>query len=325
MVNPFELTPAEKEEQIRDMIRRGYSYSQIMKECHVSPTTISKVKKELLGSECDDGLKNAGQTSKEAQALKLFSQRKSLLDVAIELDIPSDSVIAIYQKFLRLSNIDSFLSAYGQVEGNIEPFLRLFNLMNVLGMTPNQVAQLAEYGFKLPHLYNMCLELSSHVQLLNSQKKQLGMQLNSMQNQVEQCKGAFDFYDNQCQMKKKQLTTLVTGISQKKNFIERFDSDEGYTRIKEAAKIETRLIMQNNQAISAVTLSATLEAVRRYPYCQKLLFDIVTSQNNSGILSHQPWMESHTAQLLEFIQQVQNEMAERMAGIIVRNMESIPK
>jgi uncharacterized protein YerC len=51
MVNPFELTPAEKEENIREMIRTGYSYPQIMKECHVSPSTISKVKKKLLGSE----------------------------------------------------------------------------------------------------------------------------------------------------------------------------------------------------------------------------------------------------------------------------------
>ena len=294
-----------------------------MKECHVSPSTISNVKKKFFGSECDDDSKNASQITKETQALKLFSQGRALLDVAIELDIPSDSVIAMYQNFQRLRNTGLFVSAYGQVKGNIQPFLRLFDLMTGLGMTPDQVSHQAEHGIKLPFLENMRSELSSHVQSLNSQKQQLGIQLNSMQNQLEQCRTVLDFYDKQCQMKKNELMALAAEINMKKNFIERFDNDEGYTRIKEAAKIETKLIMQNNQALSAVTLSATLEAVRRYPDSQMLFFDIVTSQINASTSAHQPWMESHSPQLLQLMQQVQNEMAERIARIIVRTMNSI--
>ena len=121
-----------------------------------------------------------------------------------------------------------------------------------------------------------------------------------------------------------ELMTIAAEINIMKNFIERFDNDEGYTRIKEAAKIETKLFMQNNQAISAVTLSATLEAVRRYPESQRLFFDIVTSQVESGPPHQNHWMESHAPQLLQLMQQVQNEMAERIAGIIVRTMNSIP-
>ena len=34
MINPFEQTPAEKEEYVLDMLQRGYSWPQIMKECH---------------------------------------------------------------------------------------------------------------------------------------------------------------------------------------------------------------------------------------------------------------------------------------------------
>ena len=82
--------------------------------------------------------------------------------------------------------------------------------------------------------------------------------------------------------------------------------------------------MQNNQALSAVTLSATLEAVRRYPDSQMLLFDIITSQTNASPSAHQPWMEIHTPQLLQLMQQAQNKMAERIAAIIVRTMNSTP-
>lgn len=48
MVNPFEQTPAEKEECVLDMLERRYGWNQIMKECHVSPNTISSVKKKFL-------------------------------------------------------------------------------------------------------------------------------------------------------------------------------------------------------------------------------------------------------------------------------------
>src|SRR4029078_7436414 len=244
MVNPFETTPAEKEEYVRDMLQRGYGYSQIMKECHVSPSTISKVRKKFFGGASDGGWKNTDQTSKETQALKLFSQGRSLLDVAIELDIPSESVMTMYENFQRLRNMASFVSDYNRVKGNIQPYLRLFDLMNLLGMTPEHVAQQAEFGIKLPYLQNLCLGLSRDIQSLNWQKQQLAIHLNSIQDEIEKGKTAFDFYVNQCQIKKNELMAIGTEIKNQKDVIERFDNDEGYTRIKQAAKMEKKLFMQ---------------------------------------------------------------------------------
>jgi len=323
MVNPFEKTPMEKEEYVKDMLQRGYSYSQIMRECHVSPSTISKVRKEFFGGECDGGSKNNGQISKETQALKLFNQGRSLLDVAIELDIPSESVMAMYENFQRLKNMENFISAYNQVKGNIYPFLRLFDLMNCLDMTPEQVAQQVNFGIKLPFLGNMCSELSGRIQSLNWQKQQLGIQLDALQNEIEKGKSAFNFYLNECQAKKNEIVTLGFEIDNQKSLIKRFDNEEGHIRIKEAAKMETKLIMQNIQAVSAVTLSATVEAIRRYPDSQKLFFDIVTSQIDAGPSDQNPQIQSHVPQIRQLIQQVQNEMAERISGIIVHGLNSV--
>ena len=292
-----------------------------MKECHVSPSTISNVKKKLSGVESDASKKN-GQTSKETQALKLFDQGRALVDVAIELDIPSESVMTMYENFQRLKNMGSFVSAYNQVNGDIEPFLRLFDLMNYLGMTPEQVAQQAEFGIKLPLLEKMRLDQSRNIQWLNWQKQQLEMQLNAMQKQTEKGKSALDFYVNQCQAKKNEHMALAAEINTQKNVIETLDNDEGYTKIKETAKTEIKKFMQNNQAILAVTLSATLEAVRRYPEGKKLFFDIVTSQIIAGPSYPHSGIQSHMPQLMQLMQQVQNEMADQISRIIVRTMNS---
>lgn len=72
MINPFEQTPAEKEECVLDMLQRRYGRNRIMKECHVSPNTISSIKKKYSGSADDEASKNGSQLSKETQALKII-------------------------------------------------------------------------------------------------------------------------------------------------------------------------------------------------------------------------------------------------------------
>jgi transcriptional regulator with XRE-family HTH domain len=321
MVNPFDETPAEKEQCVIDMLERGYSYKQIMKECHVSPSTISSIKKKVIGSEYDETSKVAAQISKETQALKLFSEGKTLLQVATDLDIAADFVFVIYQNFQRLRNMEAFISSYEQVKGNIQPFLHLFDLMNGLGMTPEQVAQQADYGTRLPYLGNIRLQLSNQVQALESQKQYLHLQLNFARSQLEQSEASLGFYNNECEKKRDELSAIHSELNTRKNFIQDFDNDEGYNRIKEAAKEETKLLMQNNQVACAVTLTATLEAIRRYPDNQILISDIVTSRNYSTTSYQQPWMELHAPKLLQLMQNVQNEIAERITGMVVRSMK----
>jgi len=320
MVNPFEQTPAEKEEYVLDMLERGYSYSQIMKECHVSPKTISSVKKKLSGSADDDASKGTSQISKETQALKLFNEGKKPIDVAIELDIATDYVFVVYQNFQRLRNQERFISCFEQVKGNMEPFLDLFGLMNYNGMTPEQVAEQVKYGSNLPYLESKYSALSNGIGFLESQRLRLFSQLNFMQSQIEQYNRSIQFYENECQRKTNQLLSMDCEINARNNIIQDLDNDEGYTRIKEAAKRETKLIIQNNQLSSAVTLSATFEAIRRYPDSQTLFFDIVTTQTNAGASGQQPWMESHTPQLLQLMQNIQNEMAERITEMIIHTI-----
>lgn len=324
MINVFEDTPREKEEYVLDMLQSGYSYSQIMKECHVSPSTISSVKKKFFGSEYDDGSKNASQISKGTRALKLFGQCKALVDVAIDLDIAADSVIAIYENFQRLRNMGAFISSYEQVKGNIQPFLYLFDLMNGLGMSPEQVAQQAAYGTSLPYLGNIHSNLSNEVQVLESQKQSLGLQLNYMQNQLKQYKSSLEFYGKQCEMKRNELLALNSEINTRKNFIQDFDNDEGYVRIKEAAKKETKLLIQDNYMSSAITLSATLEAIRRYPESRTLISDVITSESYSTTPYEKSWVETHTPQLFQLMQNVQNEMAEKITTTVVNTMKLPP-
>jgi len=269
MYDVFENTPEDKDQCILDCIERNCTYKETMRECHVSPNTITEVRAKY-GYKEHNSLKLDNQKSKETQALKLFSDGKKPLKVAIELDIATDFVFSIYQNFQCLRNLEFFISCFEHVNGNIEPFLHLFDLMNTLGMTTEQVAEQVKHGYNLPYLSNSCSTLSKEVHNMKSQKQSLEIYLNFMQNQTEECFKSLQYFNNEIEIKNSELVALNYEINQKRNLVQNLDNEDGYVRVMEATKKQTRLIMQDFSLTSVVTLSATLEAIRRYPDNQML-------------------------------------------------------
>ena len=317
MFDVFQHTPEEKEQDIADMLRQGSTYKQIMRECHVSPCTISNVRSSMLGYTQDNSSKKADQISKETQALKLFNEGKKPIEVAIELDIETDYVISIYQKFQRLRSLEGFISSYEHVKGNIGPFLQLYDLMISLGMTPEQVAEQVKHGYNLPYLGSIHIKLSSEVCAFGSQKQSLEINMNFMQNQIEEYFKSLQYFNNEIEIKNSELAALAYEINEKRILVQNLENHEVYIRIKEDTKKEAKIMMQNNYVLSAVTLTATLEAIRRYPDNQSLMLAIVSTENYSTMPYEQALIESHKPQLLRLIGNVQNEIAEQITGMVV--------
>jgi len=321
MINPFEQTPAEKEEYVLDMLERGYSYPQIMKACHVSPNTISSIKKKFSGPSDCDASKNAGQISKETQALKLFKEGWKPVDVAIELDLQPDSVFQIQKKFYQLIGLDEFNQAYHQINGNLGPFLQIIDSMNRFGMNVEQILDAAKYGNALPHLQNQYLILSNRIRHLESYGYNLHSQLNLMANQIDDHKRSLEYYINECEQKRNGLLVLDYEVKNMQNFIQNFDNQEGYQRIKKESMEQTKSIIKNNHLLLSVTISSTLEAIRRYPYNQQLLYDLSASLPYSTS-NQQIWMQSHTTHLLQLSEQVQTEIAEQITSLTMSNIRA---
>lgn len=86
----------EKEKKVIELLEKNYTYSQIIKELHVSPTFIAMVKKEVTGEDRPLSL-----TSK---AFKIFLEGKQPVEVAISLNLTTDEVLKIHNDFLKLPN-----------------------------------------------------------------------------------------------------------------------------------------------------------------------------------------------------------------------------
>lgn len=320
MISIFDDTPEEKELWIVDMLQRRYGWKQIMKECHVSPNTISSVKKKFFGSTEDDTRKSASQISKETQALKLFKEGWKPLDIAIELDLVADSVFQIQKKFYQLIGLDEFNQAYEQINGNLGPFLQLINSMNRLGMNVRQILDAVKYGDALPNLQNLYSKLGNEIRHLDSYRYNLHSQLNLMANQIDDYKFSLEYYINENEQKKNELLVLDYQIKDCENFIQKLDNQEGYQRIKKESTEQAESIIKNNSMLVAVTVTSTLEAIRRYPYNQELLYDL-SARRGYSTSNQQSWMQSHATQLLQLTEQVEIEIAQQITKMTISKIQ----
>jgi hypothetical protein len=319
-INVFEDTPEDKEQYIVEMLQQGYSYKQIMTQWHVSPSSISAVKKKFFGSSDNENLIEASKITKESQAFRLFQQGKSVVDAKIECDIDSSDAALYLEKYQELSNFHNFNIAYKEVKGVIVPFFEFFNLTKSLGMTSEKVAEAVKCGNALPQLQTMHSNLSSEVRALEREKMNLGCLVQLMADEKEDCMAELQYLQHQCDTKKNELLALDSNINSKNALIKNFDNHEAYIRIKEAAVEQTKFILRENRLLLATTLSATLEAIRKYPDIEGLILDLVISHDYSTSSNQQIWADSHRKQLLQLSEYVHTEIVEKVTRLTVNAM-----
>src|SRR5918997_2640487 len=66
--------------------------------------------------------------SLSAEAYKLFSERKTPLEVAIALNLRELEATKFYKEYWKLKQLHNLNMVYEETKGDIEPFLRLYKL-----------------------------------------------------------------------------------------------------------------------------------------------------------------------------------------------------
>jgi hypothetical protein len=306
-------TREEKERMVIHLYGQNKTIREIAKVAHMSFSDIGRILRARQGY-LDEPKKETLQISQESQAFSLFRKGKSLIEVKIELDISSNDVLEHHKKYRELENDDGYNRGYNAVQGNIAPYLQLFNLMNQLGMTPEQVVDQVNYGKMLPQLKNIYSKLVNDIQASQTKLSNLNSELTSSDNKLQVSKHWFEYYNNEYVQKSKQLTGIVSEIDAKKHFIKHFEKDEGYNRIKNVAADQANLLLRDLRLQIIIIISATIEVIRKYPANAGLISDILAFKDNSGS-DQNLWMHSHWAELLRLADHVHDEIIKEMTDV----------
>jgi hypothetical protein len=139
----------EKEQYIIRLYNEGKSTREIAELVHMSfrdiGAVIRKAKFEVdreRGPLGDDDIKSKSKTT---QAIKLFSELESPVEVAIALDLPAEEVQAIYLKYWQLEGMFKLAQIYEEAKYDLPDLLTLHRVVKGLGMEKQDIINVLEF------------------------------------------------------------------------------------------------------------------------------------------------------------------------------------
>src|SRR5919106_2785620 len=147
------LTRQERERVVLELHNQGKTIREIAKEVRMSFRDIGVILNEVIEEKEKEGEEQQGDTKQNqeqnqqqephlslaAQAYKLFSDRKTPLEVAIALNLRESEATKFYKEYWNLKQLHNLNMVYEELRGDIEPLLRLHKLAKANGMGVKQV------------------------------------------------------------------------------------------------------------------------------------------------------------------------------------------
>jgi len=178
------LTRKEKEQLVIKLASEGKTTKKIAQIAHVSLMDIGKIIRRFTGEETEYQTKSPSITSR---AFQMFKDNKSRLDVAIALNLETDHVVTLFDDYMRLLNLDTLMTIYGELGNGIYLLDYLFFHMKYEGIATKQViSRFVEMAGRLTRLDEEELKLCEEIGKLNSKKFELEKEIEDAINELVQ-------------------------------------------------------------------------------------------------------------------------------------------
>ena len=197
----------EREEYVIRLYKEGRTVRQIAELVHMSFRNIgaitNKVKSQLereRGYTTDEEPKSA-----ESQAFQLFSEGKSPIEVAIQLDLAADRVRAIYREYWELTGRYKLAQIYDEARYDLSNLWRLHKIVKDLGMNERDIIKVLELAkhnelerlqWKVEYLRNEVNMLENEKWKSTNQILKLNRMIDEFQSSLPQNGGRYDNTDN---------------------------------------------------------------------------------------------------------------------------------
>jgi hypothetical protein len=343
------LTRQERERLVLDLYNQGKTYREISKEARVSPRDIgiilnkvieekTKESKEEAIKQQDDNAKQNKQEQQQnlspsAQAYKLFSDRKTPLQVAIELNLKESEATKFYREYWKLKQLHNLNMVYEETKGDIEPFVRLYRLSKAKGMGVKQVVNLVEIANNdLPSIEEQFKSLRNDMSMLQFQKRIDERNLYQLNNKIVATTKLLTSFRISCLRERREIENLCNEKIRIANLVTRFkNNNEEYLKIKLAAEEKVKSVLSDGKLLLKVATLSIIESLRSSPELYNFVLystPVVTTSNTYGsnYLSlksgrqhqqQQLFNDSYTTLILEEAEKLYNKLTTELTNRVM--------
>ncbi|HZD81441.1 MAG TPA: hypothetical protein VE076_01075, partial [Nitrososphaeraceae archaeon] len=276
------LTRQEKEKLVLDLYyNQNKSYHQIAKEARICPRDIKAILEKPVK---DMELKKSMSSS--SQAYKLFSEGKSPLQVAIELNLRDAQVTELYKEYWNLKNLHDLSQVYEEIRSGIYSFVQLYKLAKAAGMNTQHVVNVLKIANNhLPAVEQRYENLTRQVYSLEGDKRNSAMIVQELSNQITELQNTSESYRSSCEEERRQMGELYEKMIRLEALVDDFQNNsEEYIKITRAVEDKVLGVVSDVKVLLRCALLSITESIRSNPERFKSIFNnmsLITDYSSS--------------------------------------------
>jgi hypothetical protein len=274
------------------------------------------------------------QLSDSSQAYKLFSERKTPLEVAIELNLGESEATKLYKEYWKLKQLHNLNMVYEETKGDIEPFLKLYKLAKRKGIGVKQVVDiLAIANNDLPALEWRFKRLGNDMSMLQFQKRIDERNLYQLNNKIAATTKLLNSFRMSCGRERREIENLCNEKAIIGNLVTQFknNNEEYLDKIKQAAEDKLKGVLTNGKLLLQFATFSVIESLRSNPELYHFISyssSVKTTSNTYGsnylsLVSsrrqqqQQSFNDSYTALILEEAEKLYNKLMTELANRVI--------
>ena len=289
------LTRQEKEKLILDLYNQGKTYQQIASIARVSVRDIKPVlekaekeREKELGIASQEGKGNGSNNpqpqkpSVASQAYRLFSEGKTPLEVAVELNVREPKATRYYREHWKLKQLNNLNLIYEDIKDNIFPLAKLYRRIKMAGIGMEQAVNLIKMAeYDLPVIEQNYQRIKKEVNTLKLKKSKEYRTLQNVQDQISVANRMLKSLSVSCQEEEAKVDQLQWKIIRLKKVVKLFkDNDEEYLKIKKTVQEKVSDILLDGKGLMRLAFYSLMESMRKNP--EKYSSLIYYGNNNSS-------------------------------------------
>ena len=277
------LTRQDKEKLVIELYNQGKTIRDIAKESRMSFRDIGTILKRASGEIEEKQVKETPSLPPSAQAYRLFSEGKELIEVAITLNLSEAETTKFYKEYLNLKHMDDLQIIYEELGPGIMHFLELYKLSKDADMKPEHVVNLLQISNEyLPLLEKKRKRLTKEINFLESEK-QISRDLG---NQVGVLTKVLEKYNKEIKnLQKEKIRLQILNSGQ-------------YEKVRQITEKEVNISLSKGRDVLKIAVASVLESMSQDP--DKYNFLVNSNQYNGGqyTASH-PFIDAYRDLILD--------------------------
>jgi hypothetical protein len=205
--------------------------------------------------------------SVSSQAYKLFSEHKTLAQVAIALNLREPDVNKFYMEYCKLTQLDSLCRIYDKIKDDTYHFVNLYILSKVARMDAQQVVRLLTIANNdLPSVEYRCEKLKREEASLKAGNQNSVRTFQELSDHISATRDTLEQYESDCKKRGLEIKNLNKEYIALQELVNDFqNNNEEYLKVIKSVGEEVLSVLSNPKVLLRYALLSITESIRNNP------------------------------------------------------------